>query len=582
VVANMSPRDLKPGQWVDGFRIIQRIGQGYFGLVFEAEKGGQRFALKFASHREGSGDAAQTDTRIERELICLHQLRHRHIVRIWGSGHWPDPRTGYRYIVLDLIEGYTLEQWAERTHPTPREVVMLLDKVFAAMEHMHGRNVFHRDLNLRNIMVSRSGNEPVLIDFSVGDYAAAATLTNEALPPGTPRYRSPEAVLFWEQHRHTPGARYAFKEADEIYALGAVLYDMLTHIKPSEAHKSEPTNNPFIMPASPFEVTQGRVPQALSDLTMNLMAREPGERPAYARAVRRVLADLKEHAGPAWQTPFHPAAAQLPPATSSAARVRAALTRVAPSLGEHGWRPWLALGGGLVLAAFLGILSVSLQPPEAAKQTNLSAGLPSSSPTQKETSPAVNPPENALPPAVPPTPQTRKAGAPRALSLAEKCTLAIAMASWIKLGCAGVQPRPEPGDCPKESIAGMRSLGWAPSDQGSIFIVMDVNQPPPEDSHETGPSRDGVYRDGPITGELAESRKPMAPKGMKLTGHLWTSGERIFGHYLWAHVPGKGKIPICLELGDSIDVGIAKQEGSKPGAVIARRLVNAYPTREWR
>lgn len=234
-----------------------------------------------------------------------------------------------------------------------------------------------------------------------------------------------------------------------------------------------------------------------------------------------------------------------------------------------------------MLAAFLGILSISLQPPEAAKQTNLSAGLPSSSPTQKETSPAVNPLENVLPPAVPPAPQTRKAGAPRALSLAEKCTLAIAMTSWLKLGCAGVQPRPEPGYCPKESIAGMRSLGWAPSDQSSMFIVLDVNQPPPADESEAGPAADGVYRDGPITGELAETRE-RAPKGTKLTGHLWTSGERIYGHYLWAHVPGKGKIPICLELGDTGAVGINKRAGSKPGAVIARRLVNAYATREWR
>jgi serine/threonine-protein kinase len=108
-----------------------------------------------------------------------------------------------------------------------------------------------------------------------------------------------------------------------------------------------------------------------------------------------------------------------------------------------------------------------------------------------------------------------------------------------------------------------------------------VNQPPPEDPREVGPSRHGVYKDGPITGELAETMK-RAPIGTKLTGHLWTSGERIFGRYLWAHVPGKGKIPICLELGDTGEVGIDKQEGSKPGAVIARRLVNAYPTREWR
>ena len=243
MVAHMDPRDLKPGQWVDGFRIVQRIGQGYFGLVFEAEKAGQRFALKFASHREGSGDAAQTDARIERELICLHQLRHRHIVRIWGSGFWPDPREGYRYLVLDLVDGYTLEQWVERTHPTPHEVAVLAEKVVSALEHMHGRNVFHRDLNLRNILVRRADNEPVLIDFSVGDYAAAEHLTHESLPPGTPRYRSPEALSFWEQHRHDPRARYAFQVTDELYALGAVLYDVLTHVKPSEAHQSEPIDN---------------------------------------------------------------------------------------------------------------------------------------------------------------------------------------------------------------------------------------------------------------------------------------------------------------------------------------------------
>lgn len=238
-----------------------------------------------------------------------------------------------------------------------------------------------------------------------------------------------------------------------------------------------------------------------------------------------------------------------------------------------------------MLAALLGILSAALQPPEAAKQTNPSAGLPSSSPTQNETSPAVKPPENAPPPAAPQAPQTRKASSPRTLSLAEKCTLAIATVSWLKLGCAGVQLRPEPGDCPKASIAGMKSLGWAPSETSSMFIVLDVNQPPPEDSPlATGiirPEFYGVYKDGPITGKLAEARS-RAPMGTKLTGHLWTSGERIFGRYLWAHVPGKGKIPICLELGDTGTLGIEKEEGSKPGAVIAKKVKTAYPTREWR
>jgi serine/threonine-protein kinase len=340
MVTHTHPRDLQPGQEVDGSRIIQRLDQGSFGPVFEVEKAGHRLALKFASHREVRDGASQTMSHLDREMICLLRLHHRHIVRILGSSYWPNPYTGYRYMLQALAGGYTLDRWAERTHPTPHEVVVLLDKVCSALEHMHGRNIVHRNLNPRNIVVSKSGNEPVLIDFSVGDYSPMENLRNEALPPGTPRYPSPEAVLFWKQHRHNPHARYAFQETDELYALGAVLYDLLTQVKPSEAHESEPGDNPFIVPASPLEVTQGRVPPALIDFTMNLIAQDPRERPAHASELRRVLADLKKREGQMWHTPFHPAPEREPPAPMGAARVLAALARVAPRLRGRGRWPW--------------------------------------------------------------------------------------------------------------------------------------------------------------------------------------------------------------------------------------------------
>jgi serine/threonine-protein kinase len=336
----MHPRDLLPGQEVDGFRIIRRLDQGSFGLVFEVEKAGRRMSLKFASHREVHHGVPQMMSYLQREMVCLLRLDHRYIVHIWGSNYWPDPYTGYRYMVQDLVNGYTLDRWAERTHPTPHEMVVLLDKVCSALEHMHGRGIVHRNLNPRNIVVSRSGNEPVLIDFSVGDYSPMENLRNEALPPWTPRYPSPEAVLFWRQHRHDPHARYAFQVKDEIYALGAVLYDVLTEVKPSKAHASELRANPFLVPTSPLDVTQGRVPPALSDFTMNLIARDPRERPAHASELRRVLADLKKREGQMWQTPFHPAPDREPPAPTGAARVLAALARVAPRLRKPGRWPW--------------------------------------------------------------------------------------------------------------------------------------------------------------------------------------------------------------------------------------------------
>jgi hypothetical protein len=109
-----------------------------------------------------------------------------------------------------------------------------------------------------------------------------------------------------------------------------------------------------------------------------------------------------------------------------------------------------------------------------------------------------------------------------------------------------------------------------------------VNQPPPAPFRwGRDPNALGVYKDGPITGVLVEEAD-RAPKGTKLEGHLWTSGELIFGRYVWAVVPGQGRIPVCLELGGWGDFGIPKEEGSKPGAVIAPKRWVAFPTREWR
>ena len=124
-------------------------------------------------------------------------------------------------------------------------------------------------------------------------------------------------------------------------------------------------------------------------------------------------------------------------------------------------------------------------------------------------------------------------------------------------------------------------LGWAPSDQGSFFVVLDVNQPAPESRSDRGPTFFGVYKDGPITGAMRDGWR-RAPKGMTLEGHLWTSGDQVYGRYLWANVPGKGRVPICVELGGWGGVGIRKEPGSKPGAVIVPRVGGGFPTREWR
>ena len=75
---------------------------------------------------------------------------------------------------LEYVDGWTLGDWWERTHPTFRELARVFAKIAGAVAYMHGRGVLHRDLKLSNVMIRRNG-EPVIIDLGCATYASAAT-----------------------------------------------------------------------------------------------------------------------------------------------------------------------------------------------------------------------------------------------------------------------------------------------------------------------------------------------------------------------------------------------------------------------
>ncbi len=620
MVAHVDPLDLKPGQMVDGWRIVRSIGRGGYAVVYEVEKDGQRFALKVACQTERSNDPKQVDARARREVACLQQLDHRHIIRMFAHGRWPDPRSGFLYIVLDFVDGYTLARWVEQTHPTPHEVVVLFRKLFEALEYMHGRDVFHRDLSLRNIMVTNEG-EPVIIDFGAADFAAAEELTDGPLPPGTPRNRSPEAVRFWNANRLKPDSRYTFRATDDIFALGADLYDVLTDPTPTRSERRPPLGNEVMPPPSPSMATQGRVPQELSAYAMKLISPKPDDRYATAKDARGPLEEFAQFEGPEWcntrvhpvaaqllpepaevapvpveapqvPIPFHPPAVQVPPAPSAAGAVlhspRGAWLRpsfVAP----------LAL---LVLAAAVAAFVLHRpaqpepspvargapadQPPPssmlAEKPTSRPAQLPSLLPTREEASPSVKQPDNS-PTLTSGLPNPPKASARRVLSKAQRCALLVASVAWFQAGCPGVQTRPDPEDCPEEAVKAMRQeLGWRLGGAIQPFILVDVTKGSVEEARE---QPETVWKDGPVTGALIRA-EGKAPAGTRLDGHLWTTGDRIYGRYLRAHLPGGRTVPICVELQSGADLGMDKQEGSKPGHAVGDKVASGLAVERWR
>ncbi|MDC0707146.1 protein kinase [Stigmatella sp. ncwal1] len=598
--ADFDPLDLKPGQMVSDWRIVRRIGRGGYAVVYEVEKDCQRFALKLACQTERSLDPKQTDARARREAACLQQLNHRHIIRMLGQGRWPGALSGFHYIVLEFVDGYTLARWVERTHPTPHEVVVLFLKLFDALEHMHARGVFHRDLSLRNIMVAKDG-EPVIIDFGAADYATAEELTDGPLPPGTPRNRSPEAQGFWEANRLKASARYAFKATDDIFALGANLYDVLTDPTPEHSEGRPVLNSMLITPPTPHRATQGRVPVELSAYAMTLISRDLEVRPATAKDARRLLADLARVEGTDWhEFPFHPASALLPrePAEEEPVSVEAREADAAPvphaagvaaqgNPRRAGMRPVFV--APLVLSVFAALVAVSLlhrpaQPPAsntlAEKPTSRPAQLASPRPTQKEASPSVKLPDDSttLTNGAPNPPQVQKANRRRLLSKAERCALLVASVAWFQAGCPGVQTRPAPETCPDGAIKAMEELDWEVGTYGP-FILLDVTKGSDEESREQPLT---VWKDGPVTGALIDP-EGKAPAGMRVDGHLWTTGDRIYGRYLRAHLPGGRTVPICLELVDgSTDLGLPKQKGSKPGHTVGDKASSTLAAERWR
>ncbi|WP_224370736.1 serine/threonine protein kinase [Hyalangium versicolor] len=611
----LDPKNLKPGQMVDGWRIVRKLGSGSYAVVYEVEKDGKRFALKVACQVDKRGDPKQTDARARREVVCLQKLGHPHIIRMWAHGRCGDPRSGFLYVVLDLVDGYTLGEWVRRTYPTVQEDVVVFLKLFDALDHMHGRGVFHRDLSLGNIMVTKAG-EPVIIDFGAADYAAAEELTDAPLPPGTPRNRSPEAMRFWLENLHNPEARYSFQASDDIFALGADLYDVLTDPTP-DLSKNRPSLQGAVAPASPFKATQGRVPLELSSYAMMLIHPSLDERPATAKDARSPLEDFAKCEGPEWRgTRPHPVAAQLPPEPAEGALVPieegqpggvevpipahpsavqgarvAALNSVRFEWGRPALVGLLALVvlGAAVAASVLHRPAPAEPPPVtrsgpgeqpvpalAEKPTSCPAQLPSSHPTQKEARPSVELPVNS-PTLTNGLPNPQKASPRRVLSKVQRCALLVFTVAWVEAGCTGVQTRPDPEECPQEAVDAMeKELGWIGGEQPGIIVDVTKRKPKPV----TRQDKLAVFNDGPVTGELVED-EGNAPKGTRLEGHLWTTGDRIYGRYRRAFLPGGRTVPICVELISGGDLGLDKQEGSKPGAAVGSTLVASLVVRRW-
>lgn len=288
----VSPRALAPGTQVQEWRILEPLGGGGFVATYRVEslhRPGQFFALKLAR-----------EPRDERELaLLMTSAIHPHVVRLHAYGRWPHPETGHLYFVMDLVPGLPLHIWAKRRNPTLRVVVEKLATVALALEHLHAEGVLHRDVKPEHILVREPDGRPILIDFGLGWYPAAESLTPQGLAPGTPHLRSPEEVAFWRKHGGKSGARYACKPTDDVYALGVSAYRVLTGHWPFPPHLAWEELSAAIeglAPPAPSVINR-RLPAALNDVILRMMAKRVRDRFPSCAEVHAALVAAMSFAG---------------------------------------------------------------------------------------------------------------------------------------------------------------------------------------------------------------------------------------------------------------------------------------------
>ncbi|NOJ81599.1 serine/threonine-protein kinase [Myxococcus xanthus] len=292
------PAVLSPGDVVVGYTVEWQLGRGGFGTVYRATCEGQAAALKLLHLPRARG-------RVEREVSILLRLRHPNVVGIRAFGYWPSAAPDFAVIAMEYVEGRQLDVWAKEENPSARQVLKVVLDVARALAATHEAGVVHRDVKEANVMVRASDGLAVLVDYGVGDYEGAPGVTLSVLPPGTPEYRPPEAWLFLEEHSGVRGARYIPGPADDLWALGVVLYHLLTARVPFEAEDDQAFINAVISdtPVPPREMNE-RVPQSLSDVCLRLLEKDATSRFQNAGALCAALDAALAGAEEAWDVPL--------------------------------------------------------------------------------------------------------------------------------------------------------------------------------------------------------------------------------------------------------------------------------------
>jgi serine/threonine protein kinase len=267
---------LRPGDKLDGYELEDIVATSGMATVFRAHdlKSGLQVAIK-VPHPEVESDPTMFD-RFRREEEIGTRIDHPGVMKVFAN-----PERTQVYMVMEWLDGRLLRQIlnGEKKLPVERAVKLMVG-ICEALDYVHAHGVAHRDLKPENIMVG-DGDDIHLIDFGIAASSGARRLTfaHFSQSMGTPDYISPEQVR---------GKRGDARS--DIYALGVMLYEMLTGVVPFSGPNPFAVMNDRLLnqPVPPRELEPSISPQ-LQEIVYRAMEREPKNRYASAREMAHDL-----------------------------------------------------------------------------------------------------------------------------------------------------------------------------------------------------------------------------------------------------------------------------------------------------
>ncbi len=295
---------------IAGYEILAELGRGGMGVVYHAQQVslGREVALKIVLAGAHAGWSERSRFRVEAETAA--RLKHPNIVAIYDVGE----QAGLPYVALELVEGGSLAESLTKSPLASAAAAGLAETLARAMEHVHQHGIVHRDLKPANVLMTADG-VPKITDFGLAKWVDVASgHTQSGAIMGTPSYMAPEQARGEAKLTGPPA---------DVYALGAILYEMVTGRPPFKGVTAQETVRQLLTedPVPPSRL-QPQISRDLETICLRCLQKEPARRYAGAGALaddlRRYLdgKPILARPTPSWErlvkwTRRHPGAAMV-------------------------------------------------------------------------------------------------------------------------------------------------------------------------------------------------------------------------------------------------------------------------------